>query len=174
MNIMKHPLSFVGGLLTGALAMYYLDARSGSRRRALVRHKVVSAGHDLSSMAGAKSKRAMGRIKGMLVTRRLDRVSHSHPQSDEQLHDRIRSRLGRMVHYPKAVEIEVAKGRVRIHGHVLRREVSDLCREVQNMAGVRELHTELQVHHKPEEISQLYSHSRPEQQVQRPPVQAVH
>jgi hyperosmotically inducible periplasmic protein len=171
---MKHPLSFVGGLITGALAMYYLDAQSGGRRRALVRHKLAAAGHDLTTMAEAKSKRAMGRIKGMLVTHRVDRVSHSRPQSDQQLHDRIRSRLGRMVHYPKAVEVEVARGRVRLHGHVLRREVDDLCREVQQMAGVRELHSELQVHRTPGEISQLYSHSQPGQHDQRAATEAVH
>jgi hyperosmotically inducible periplasmic protein len=171
---LKHPLSFVGGLIAGALAMYYLDARSGSRRRAVVRHKLVAAGHDLSSMAEAKSKRAVGRIKGMLVTHRMDRVSHSRPQSDQQLHDRIRSRLGRLIHYPKAVEVEVGQGRVRLHGHVLRREVDDLCREVQHMAGVRELYSELQVHRTSEEISQLYSHSQPGQHEQRPAAEAVH
>jgi gas vesicle protein len=173
----KHPISFLGGVLagalTGALAMYYLDTRSGARRRRLVRDKLVAAGHDLSGRAEAKSKRALGRIKGMLVTHRLDRVSQALPQSDQQLHDRIRSRLGRVVRYPKAVEVFVDQGNVRLRGHVLRREMDDLCREVLRMAGVRGMHSDLYAHHAHEEIARLYSNAQPKPQVQRPTAPAT-
>ncbi|GAB2589782.1 hypothetical protein GCM10027034_22830 [Ramlibacter solisilvae] len=176
---MKQPsLSLIGGLLgglaAGALAMYYLDTRSGARRRAVVRDRLVSTSHDLSYKAQSKSKRAIGRLKGMWITHRLDRVSHAQPSSDQQLRDRIRSRLGRVVRYPKAVEVEVERGQVRLHGHVLRREMEDLCREVLRMAGVRELHSELKAHQTHDEISRLYSHAQPPRQEARPAVAAVH
>jgi len=155
----KHSFSFLGGVLSGvlagAVAMYYFDARSGARRRAMARDRLASARHDLTDMAEAKGKRAIGRLKGMLVTRRLDRVSHSRPESDQQLHDRIRARLGRVVRYPKAVEVAVEQGHVRLHGHVLRREMDDLCREVLRMAGVRGMHSDLHAHHTHDEIARL-------------------
>jgi len=173
---MKHPLSFVGGILAGALAMYYFDGRSGARRRATARDKVVAVSHDLSGKAEAKGKRALGRLKGMWVTHRFDRVSHSHPESDEQLHDRIRSRLGRVVRYPKAVEVSVEQGHVHLRGHVLRREMDYLCREVLRMAGVRGMHSDLYAHRTHEEIARMYSNAaaQPKPQVQRPAAAAVH
>jgi hypothetical protein len=39
---MKHPLSFLGGLLAGMCVMYYLDGVSGASRRARL-HEMLSA-----------------------------------------------------------------------------------------------------------------------------------
>jgi len=155
---MRHPLSFLGGLLAGAVAMYYLDSHSGRRRRALVRDKVVGAGHDLTHYAGAKGKRVMDRLQGVMATHRLDRVSHAMPHSDQQLHDRIRSRLGRCVGHPRLVEVHVAQGQVRLGGHVLRREVEALCREVGDMAGVAGVHNELQLHDHASQLPHSLAH----------------
>lgn len=41
---MKHPLSFLGGLLAGACAMYYLDGVSGPSRRARLRERLAGSG----------------------------------------------------------------------------------------------------------------------------------
>jgi hypothetical protein len=40
---MKHLLSFVGGLLAGMCAMYYLDGMSGAARRARLREMLSSS-----------------------------------------------------------------------------------------------------------------------------------
>lgn len=100
---MKHPLAFLAGVLAGALVAYCLDSVSGGRRRALVRDKLVSTGHELAAIGELKAKRAMGYIKGIAATGHLDRVSRAEPATDQQLHDRIRARLGQVISHAKAV-----------------------------------------------------------------------
>jgi osmotically-inducible protein OsmY len=158
---MKHPLSFLAGFATGAVTMYYLDSTSGGRRRALVRDKMVSAGHDVADFAQAKARRAMDRAKGVLATGDLHGVTHRPPQSDQQLHDRIRARLGHVISHPKAVLVLVQDGRVRLQGHVLRPEVDALLSAVRRMPGVAELRDELEVHDSPDGVPHLQGNSEP-------------
>lgn len=168
---MKHPLSFLGGLAAGALLAYYMDSRTGAYRRALVRGKLVAAGHNLAHLADAKRKRAGGMLRGVLATRRLDRRSARPPESDEQLHDRIRARLGHTVSHPRAVEVEVDLGCVQLCGHVLRGEADALCRAVQSMPGVRELRSNLRAHDSAQSLQQAMGrmHAPPlEQQPAQP------
>lgn len=54
------------GVGAGAAAMFFFDAVSGGRRRALVRGKIVGAGHDAAYIAQAKSKRAADPAEGAL------------------------------------------------------------------------------------------------------------
>lgn len=152
---MKHPLSFLGGFLAGLCAMYYLDAQSGGRRRALVRDQLVSAGHDLADLAQVTSKRALGRAKGMVATGSLDRRTRRPPESDFQLEERIRARLGRTVGHPGAVHVHVEQGCVRLDGHLLRKDLDPLMQEICSMAGVSEVRNELQVHEQAEGVPEL-------------------
>jgi osmotically-inducible protein OsmY len=158
---MKHPLSFLAGFTAGALAMYYIDTVSGGRRRALVRDKIVSAGHDVADLAEAKGKRAMDHVKGAMATGNLNGMTRTEPESEQQLHDRIRSRLGRVISHPKALQVEVEGGCVCLRGHVLRKEVDNLLSEVQGMAGVTQVRNELEVHDSPEGISALQGRTEP-------------
>lgn len=152
---MKHPISFLGGFVAGVLAMYYLDTQSGGRRRALVRDRVVSTGHHAAGLAQTQARRALDRAKGMLATRSLHRVNRRVPESDQQLHDRIRARLGRVISHPKAVAVLVDQGCVRLSGHVLRHEVEPLLAEIRVMPGVQEVRNEAQVHDSPQGIPSL-------------------
>ena len=152
---MKHPLSFIGGFAAGALVMYYLDARSGGQRRALVRDKVVATSHDLAEFAEAQAKHLVDRVKGVVATGRMDRTTGAEPQSDDQLRERIRAQMGRWVSHPRAVQVEVQEGRVRLSGYVLRGEAHGLVENVHAMAGVRELQNDLQIHEGPGDIPTL-------------------
>jgi hypothetical protein len=152
---MRDFLSFAAGVATGTVVMYYLDKQSGARRRALVRDKVVAVGHDAADLAEAKAKRAADRVKGMLATGRLDRVGGDEPDSDQQLHDRIRARLGRIVSHPKSIQIEANQGSVRLQGHVLTQELDVLLREINDMAGVRSIRNELTCHDTAQGIPEL-------------------
>lgn len=141
---MKDKLSLVVGIAAGALAMYYLDPLAGRRRRALVRDQLVSAGHDAAYFSGRKAKRATDRIKGYLVTHRPGR--HAEPESDRQLHDRIRARLGHVMHSPRAIEVQVEQGRVCLRGHILRPELDRVLQEVSRMPGVASVESQLVTH----------------------------
>ncbi len=136
---MKKALSFLAGCAAGSLLMFFLDARSGARRRALVRDKLVATGHGLAQQAETQGRRTLDRLRGLAATRRLDRVSHRPPDSDVQLQERIRSRLGHFIEHPRTLHVEVEDGCVRLTGRILRRELRPLLREVEAMAGVRQV-----------------------------------
>jgi len=68
-----HDKSFVSvaaAAAAGALFMYYLDGKSGARRRAMVRDKVVAAGNDAAEFATKKGQHIANRIKGGIATAR--------------------------------------------------------------------------------------------------------
>jgi hypothetical protein len=158
---MKDLSSFIIGAAAGALLTYYLDAQSGGRRRALVRDKLIGAGHDACSFAEAKGKRAADRIKGVLATGHLDGHSRRPPGSDAQLHDRIRARLGRVISHPRALHVEVSDGCVTLSGDLLSKELDPLLSQVQGMAGVRMVENQLIVHDRAEGIPQLQGRQQP-------------
>lgn len=165
---MRDVLSFAVGAAAGALAMYYLDAQSGRRRRALVRDQAVAAGHDAAYYARTKGKRAMDHLQGIAATGRLDRVSHSEPESDRQLQDRIRSRLGRLVSHPGAVQVDVERGSVWLRGHILTKEQNALLQDVHGMAGVESVRNALVCHDSAEGVPELQGRSEPRGKEQRP------
>lgn len=142
--MVKHPLSFAAGAALGAVAMYYLDSRGGGQRRALVRDKFVSAGHDIADAARDKRKHAMDRARGVMSTGRLDRETSHEPGSDHQLHERVRAKLGHVIDHPKAIVVQVSDGCVYLRGHASRMEADRLVNELRQMAGVREVRSELQ------------------------------
>lgn len=152
---MRHPVPFFTGAVVGALAMYYSDSVSGPRRRALARDQFVAAWHEVCELAEAKGKRAVDHLKGVAATGHRNRETRSPPQSDQQLHERIRARLGRLVSYPKAIEVQVEQGRVCLKGHVLTAEQAPLISEVSDMAGVTVLRSELVCHDRANNIAEL-------------------
>lgn len=90
----------------------------------------------------------------LFTTRHLDRVTRSEPQSDRQLHDRIRARLGRVVSHPKSVHIVVSQGRVTLTGHILTKELDKLLDEVKHNVGVTAVDNQLVCHDSAEGISE--------------------
>ena len=92
---------------------------------------------------------------GIAATGNLDRMSRSEPASDHQLHERIRSRLGRLVSHPGAVHVQVNDGQVRLEGHILAKELDLLLAELGAMPGVHALQNTLQAHESAEHVPQL-------------------
>lgn len=171
---MNSRLSLLVGFAAGAATMYYLDPLAGRRRRALVRDQVVAAGHKAADLAEAKGKRAVDRLKGYAVTRRFDRHTPHQPESDQQLHERIRSRLGHVVSHPRSVDVTVENGYVQLGGHILTRELDRLLSEVKDMAGVRSINNRLTCHDSPAGVPELQGHTRPPGPEQRPAEPSLH
>jgi osmotically-inducible protein OsmY len=118
----------------GAAAMYYLDPETGRRRRALVRDRGIAARHDLEDYASAASRRASDTLQGT-AARTRSRVSRE-PVDDEQLHERIRSRLGHVVERPGDIEVQVRDGYVVLSGTVDEEEIDQVLSTVAAIAGV--------------------------------------
>jgi osmotically-inducible protein OsmY len=140
---MKHALNVAAAFAAGAIAMYYFDATLGRRRRALVRDKAIGLTHDAEDVAHAKGKRFIDRAKGFVSTGRLDRQGSSEPQSDAQLRERVRSRLGHWVSHPRAIDVDVDEGVVRVSGQVLAKELDGLLSRLTGIPGVRKVHNAL-------------------------------
>lgn len=155
---MKQFFSLVGALALGVTAMYYFDPQQGRRRRALVEDKVSHMSHDTRDYLEGRRKRAADRVRGLVAQVRA-RLS-SEPFSDQQLLGHVRSRLGRAVSYPHAVETQVQQGRVLLKGDILEEEFNPLMAEVWSIRGVRAIDSQLALHAEPGEVSSLQGRPR--------------
>jgi hyperosmotically inducible periplasmic protein len=129
---------------TGAAIMYYLDPQTGRRRRALVRDKGVGAGHEVEDFARKGSKRLANRMRGAMARTRARARMTDTLVDDDQLHDRIRSKLGHLVDAPGMVEVQVHDGWVVLTGSASLQEIGALVDMVTEMPGVREVDNRLQ------------------------------
>lgn len=127
----------LGALAAGAGAMYYLDPQLGRRRRAQVRDKAERASHELRDYATVQAKRAADKGRGMVATIRSRRSTI--PLNDIQLNERVRSRLGRLVTHPRAVETQVDDGCLHLRGTVLNAELGPLMSGLWAIPGVRSI-----------------------------------
>lgn len=130
-------LGAAAAFAAGALLMYLFDPNTGRRRRAVARDRGAAMGHGAAHLVQGKTKRAADQVRGALARTR-DRLS-TEPLDDELLHDRIRSKLGRLVDHPGSIEVHVHDGRVQLKGEVLDEELHHLIATLSSMRGVRNL-----------------------------------
>lgn len=131
---MNTVLRIATAFATGAAAMYFLDPVVGGRRRALVRDKGVAARHGLEDFAGTRARRAADKARGLVAETRSALASA--PVGDQQLHDRIRSRLGRLVDAPGEIKVDVQSGNVVLRGTAAADEIDAVLETVSTMRGV--------------------------------------
>src|SRR5687767_5517619 len=100
---MNRPASFLGGLAVGVGLMYLIDPNAGARRRALMRDQAVRGLHRSSEFLGKARRDLRHRASGVAagVRHRLDREI----PPDDVLVERVRSRMGRNVSHPRAIEV---------------------------------------------------------------------
>jgi hypothetical protein len=143
---MNHNLlGKLGVLAAGALAMYYLDPQMGAQRRALLAD-LVSSGLRGESAGGPA-------LHARLAHRTYHRAVRIDPQADAELRARIQGRLGRLVSHPRALDVRVDKGVVRLSGDVLARERDGLLLQVREMPGVLKLVNAMTAHETPAGIT---------------------
>jgi len=138
---MNTVLRVATAFAAGVAAMYLLDPATGRRRRARMRDQGVAAGHDLEDFALAKSKRAVDHAQGVLARTR-SRLS-TEPVDDQQLHEQIRTRLGRMVERSGEVKVDVNDGHVVLRGIAAPAEIEDLMASIAAMRGVTDIDSRL-------------------------------
>jgi uncharacterized membrane protein len=155
---------FVGSLagvalaLASAVGMYYLDPRSGRRRRALLRDRTVRAAHQTQNLFARASADARNRAQGIyhIGTSRL----HPTSSDNQTLAERVRSKLGRVCSHPRAIRVSCNDGMVTLRGDVLEHELSAVLRGVRHVPGVKALRHELQLHQEPGRMPFLQGHTR--------------
>jgi uncharacterized membrane protein len=128
--------------------MYLFDPRVGRRRRAVAADRIKSAGRKTGRFTGKMARDLSNRARGA-AARTRSRWSHREVP-DEVLHDQIRSRLGRVVSHPGAIEVDVRNGEVHLRGPILSDEVDLVLSELCLVQGIRHLSDELEVHEEQE------------------------
>lgn len=143
----------VRGAALGAALTYLLDRRQGKRRRTLVKDKLVHASHKAQDGAGAASRDLEHRVQGWIARAksRLRRAS----TADAVLEARVRSKLGRLVSHPGAIQVVADDGSITLCGPVLERELGDVVAGASSVRGVKSVENRLEAHARAEHVPGL-------------------
>lgn len=141
---MNKGLTFVAGLGLGTGIMYLLDPDRGRRRRALLRDKCALAARKTGEVFEATACDLRNRTQGIVAE--LQSRFSSAPADDGVLVDRVRSKLGRIVSHPRAVQVTAQNGEVTLSGPILANEVDSLLSCARHVNGVNEVINNLEVH----------------------------
>jgi hypothetical protein len=141
------------GAALGAGAMYFLDPIQGRRRRSLVRDQFTGLTHRIGNFIDKAVRDAEHRIVGTVSE---FRGSLSHEQiSDDVLVERVRSKIGRCVSHPRAIEVSAYEGRIVLSGPVLEHEVPELLKAVWGVRGVQKVEDHTITHTEAENLPEL-------------------
>jgi len=141
---MNKALLFGTGIGLGTAAMFLLDPDRGKRRRALVRDKFALATRKTGDCIEVTAHDLRNRTRGTIAAIQ-SRLSSEQP-NDSVLVDRVRSRIGRIVSHPAAIEVTAQNGNVTLSGPVLADEVPHLLSCVKWIHGVQDVNNNLEVH----------------------------
>ena len=129
-------LAWLCGLSLGAAFMYFLDPRSGRRRRARARDTGVHATNACEDAAERLARDVANRTRGTIARTRRRLVSEG-LVDDERLVARVRSALGRLCSHPGPVKVEAAEGVVTLRGPILAGEAALVAAGVRGVPGVK-------------------------------------
>lgn len=141
---MNKGLLFGAGLGLGTAAMFLLDPDRGKRRRALVGDKFASLTKMTGDCINITTHDVQNRTRG-LIANIQSRFSSEQPD-DTVLVDRVRSKLGRIVSHPSAINVTAQNGNVTLSGPILAHEVPNLLSCVKWVHGVQDINNNLEAH----------------------------
>jgi osmotically-inducible protein OsmY len=125
----------------GAAIMYLFDPNRGRTRRAHARDKAKSLYSASGEVMSRTREDIRNRAKGVVATTKA--WLESEPVDDSKLEARVRSKMGRYVSYPHAVQVRAQNGHIILEGSILAREVSKLLRCVNAIPGVQSVENRL-------------------------------
>lgn len=156
----RQQWTLLGGLGIGAGLMYLFDPERGRRRRATARARTAHLLGAGGAALGRASRDLAHRSRG-LAAEAGARLHWKHePVDDRVLEDRVRSKMGRFVSHPHAIEVLAEDGEVTLAGEILDSEVSGLLQAVRSVRGVRKVDDQLRVHESAEHVSSLQGEPR--------------
>jgi hypothetical protein len=126
---MANPLTMLG---LGAGLMYYLDPARGRSRRARAFDGLAHALRQIEDAIEVGGRDLGNRAGGLIAEAGSQRRRDEAP--DEVIEARVRSKLGRVVSHPRAIEVTARGGRVTLRGPVLAAE-ADLLRRRSGGSG---------------------------------------
>jgi uncharacterized membrane protein len=150
---MSSAMTAVAALGTGAGLMYLFDPDRGACRRARLKDKAAHAVNKTGCAAGSVSRDLTNRCRGLAA--QAGSVFKSRQADDDTLAARVRSRMGRAVLHPGAIEVTARDGVVRLSGDALSHEVDALLSCARRAPGARGVDNQLRIHNRPGDIPNL-------------------
>lgn len=147
------------GLAVGAGLMFFLDPRSGRRRRALLTDQLNRGGHESIEFARKARVDAQNRVRGLAHRSRA--ALHRERADGEIIAERVRAALGRLCSHPSAIEVFCTEESVHLRGDILADEVSRVLTGVRNVRGVKDVVNQLQIHDSAESVPSLQGRAEP-------------
>jgi uncharacterized membrane protein len=144
--------------------MYFFDPARGRRRRAGVRDRIVGAGYDVARELDKARRDLVNRSHGMAAAAKT--VFADRRADDDLLALRVRSKVGRAVSHPHAIDVSAANGSVTLEGAVLRDELEALLHAVKSVPGVTGVVNKLEAHEDAEKIPGLQGGSKRESRLE--------
>lgn len=135
----------VGAAGVGASLMFLLDPDRGNRRRGLLRDKAVHVAKRTGWGLGKASRDLGNRTRGLLA-KTQSRVSQEFVPDDDVLAERVRSKIGRYVSHPSAIDVSADNGIVTLRGDVLRSEVRAVMRHAYSVRDVCDVRNHLKTY----------------------------
>lgn len=136
------------GLITaagiGAGVMYLFDPDCGSRRRAQIRNKAKHMNRVAIQAVGKTERDLLNHLRGAVAE--ISSFGRSEEVSDDVLQARIRTKLGRRVSHPHAIEVKVVDGRAILTGPILSHEEVPLLETVSGISGLKSIENLLELH----------------------------
>src|SRR4029434_3375456 len=130
--------------------MCVLDPVADSSRRARARDQLGHARRRVTEATGTILRDAQNRGRGLWAA--LVRELRPGDVPDHVLEDRVHSRLGTLVRYPRLVHVRCENGNVFLDGVVASDEVAHTVRRIRGMHGVDRVENRLELRADPAEL----------------------
>ena len=141
---MNRIVGFLSAAGIGAGCMYLFDPDRGKRRRAEIRNKAKHINSIAIETVGKTQRDLRNHLLG--VRAEIGSLVCSEEVADEVLKARIRSKLGRLVSHPHAIEVKVVDGRAILTGPILAAEVVPLFEVISGIDGLKSVENLLVLH----------------------------
>lgn len=151
---MNKVLKVIGAAGAGAGLMYLFDPDRGKRRRALLRNKAVHISRIADDAAGKTRRDIRNHLRGAFAEVESVFVDNG-PVSNDVLAARVRSKLGRVVSHPSAVEVKAVDGLIILTGQILAKEEHPLLESLIEILGVKNIENNLELHESADDIPAL-------------------
>lgn len=137
----------LAGFALGALGMFVFDPRTGRRRRALTRDKVVRLGNSVDELVSETIPRKVDYLSGFArgaryrMTHATGQGTRTYPDEDQYITDRVMSMVFRDPDLPKGdINVNTVDRVVYLRGHVEdERLVAEIEERVRKVEGVRDV-----------------------------------
>jgi len=154
----KIAATSIAAVGAGAAMMFFLDPDRGKTRRAFVHNKATRLARESGRFFAKASRDLEHRALGVMAETR-SRISHDAASDDAVLVERVRSKMGRAVSYPGAIDVLANNGRVTLRGDVLQSEAGELLSCVGAVRGVVDVRNHLKTHANGDGVPGLQGHN---------------